>query len=151
MARHGMEKLSWLPIQIPFLYLTPDLDILYESFNLIFKLPHSRLLESEADTIGLHLMAAAGFDASHTPEFFRILNSDPKYLEWTSTHPVGETRAAEVKSLLDSDPDAYLSKSVRVLDNMDSYVWPDLKKYYLIQQMRKAVQEAQQNTQANLS
>ena len=100
--------------------------MLYESFNLIFKLPHSRLLESEADIIGLRLMAYAGFNAQNAPEFFKILNSDPKFLEWTSTHPVGETRAAEVSTLLASEPDVYRSS---VMSN--GYPWPDLRASYL--------------------
>jgi predicted Zn-dependent protease len=121
-----MEKISWLPIQLPFLMLTPDVDMLWESFNLVFKLPHSRLLEKEADVIGLRLMARAGFNATHAPPFFRILNKSSKVVEWTSTHPVGETRATEVSALLAADPAAYNSVTAK-----EEYEWPDLKANYI--------------------
>ena len=125
MARHGMEKLSWLPIQLPFLILTPDTDFLWESFNLVFKLPHSRRLEGEADLIGVHLMAAAGFDPREAPRMFRLLNKNSKIFEWTSTHPVGESRAEEVNQILSVELRTYEEHRNRF--GNEEFYWPDLE------------------------
>ena len=123
-----MEKLSWLPIQIPFLVLTPDLDVMYETFNFGLKLPHSRKLENEADIIGVHLMAAAGFDPREAPRMFRVLNKSPKFLEWTSTHPVGETRAGEAETILAKEMETFEKNREKM---HDGYLWPNLKQKVL--------------------
>lgn len=129
-----MEKLSWLPIQIPFLVLTPDLDVMYETFNFGLKLPHSRKLENEADIIGVHLMAAAGFDPREAPRMFRVLNKSPKFLEWTSTHPVGETRAGEAESILAKEMETYEKNRGKL---NDGYAWPDLREKVLVSLAKK--------------
>lgn len=58
-------------------------------------LPHSRTQESEADLIGLDLMAQAGFDPRQSVELWKNMaaaaggKAPP---EWLSTHPANETR-----------------------------------------------------------
>lgn len=57
-------------------------------------LPFSRKHESEADEIGLYLMAAAGYDPREAPKFWERMrqmspNSVPEFL---STHPSHDTR-----------------------------------------------------------
>jgi predicted Zn-dependent protease len=65
-------------------------------------LPFSRLHESEADEIGIKLMAAAGFDPREAVAFWQRMQaaggSEP--LLWLSTHPSHERRIEDLKKLL---------------------------------------------------
>jgi len=68
-----------------------------------FLLPYSRLHESEADRIGLTLMARAGYDPRQAIPFWERMskqegNSRPP--EFLSTHPATETRIADIKKYL---------------------------------------------------
>jgi len=65
-------------------------------------LPYSRLQESEADHIGLILMARAGYDPRTAISFWQRLNAAPgsRPPELLSTHPAPETRIANIKALL---------------------------------------------------
>ena len=65
-------------------------------------LPYSRLQESEADHIGLILMARAGYDPRVAISFWQRLNAAPgsRPPEMLSTHPAPETRIANIKALL---------------------------------------------------
>ena len=65
-------------------------------------LPFSRKHESEADAIGLILMAKAGYDPSAAPEFWQRFSatSGEKPPEWLSTHPADARRAADLRALL---------------------------------------------------
>lgn len=66
-------------------------------------LPFSRNHESEADMIGLTLMAIAGFNPDHSIAFWERMaaqsggNAPPEFL---STHPSDATRIAKLKSLI---------------------------------------------------
>jgi predicted Zn-dependent protease len=83
--------------------------------NLGFLLPYSRLQESEADRIGLTLMARAGYDPRQAIPFWERMSkqegksSPPEFL---STHPAPETRIADIKKYI---PEAmpYYEKSLR--------------------------------------
>ena len=69
-------------------------------------LPFSRTQESEADLIGLDLMAKAGFDPNKSIDLWKNMiassggNSPP---QWLSTHPASENR---IKNLQEHVPAA---------------------------------------------
>ena len=65
-------------------------------------LPYSRLQESEADHIGLILMARAGYDPREAIPFWQRMNASPgkRPPELLSTHPAPETRIADIKALI---------------------------------------------------
>ncbi len=66
-------------------------------------LPFSRSHESEADHIGLLLMARAGFDPSEAPEFWQRMEraaSGRRQPEFLSTHPNPATRIADLRKWL---------------------------------------------------
>lgn len=70
-----------------------------------YLLPHSRNQETEADLIGLDLMASAGFNPQHSVDLWRNMASagggaPPEFM---STHPSNETR---IKGLQENIPQA---------------------------------------------
>ncbi len=66
-------------------------------------LPYSRKHESEADLIGIQLLAKAGYDPSEAPRFwerFAGAKSGQQQPEWLSTHPSDARRSAELRAAL---------------------------------------------------
>ena len=64
-------------------------------------LPFSRAHETEADTIGLDLMARAGFDPEQSVALWQNMGAaagGPAPPELTSTHPSNQTRIANLRS-----------------------------------------------------
>lgn len=79
-------------------------------------LPYSRKHESEADHMGLILMARAGYDPSEAPEFwqrFARSHSGPQTPEFLSTHPADERRAEDLRKLLPNAIEMYARSSTR--------------------------------------
>jgi predicted Zn-dependent protease len=70
--------------------------------SVTFQLPHSREQESEADTIGLELMARAGYDPNAAVSVWKKMLSaeqggTPQFL---STHPSPSTRIQDLQALV---------------------------------------------------
>ncbi|MGI9515903.1 MAG: M48 family metallopeptidase [Pirellulaceae bacterium] len=65
-------------------------------------LPYSRKQESEADHIGVMLMAQAGYDPNEAPRFWQRFGSvgGEKPPEFMSTHPSDHRRAADLMALM---------------------------------------------------
>lgn len=67
-------------------------------------LPYSRHHESEADAIGLQLMAKAGYDPSEAPLFWgrfgQAKSGTGTPPEWASTHPSDDRRASDLAAKL---------------------------------------------------
>ena len=73
-------------------------------------LPYSRKHESEADHIGVMLMAKAGYDPSEAPRFwtrFAAATQGEKPAEFLSTHPSDARRASDLEKLLPESLDIY--------------------------------------------
>lgn len=72
-------------------------------------LPFSRKHESEADHIGLLLMAAAGYDPREAIDFWQRMEKigGGSRLEFTSTHPRHEHRASDLKHWLEEAESLY--------------------------------------------
>jgi len=67
-----------------------------------FQLPHSREQESEADTIGIELMARAGFDPNAAVSVWKKMiaaeqGGTPQFL---STHPSPQSRIQDLQALV---------------------------------------------------
>ena len=67
-----------------------------------FSLPHGRTQETEADGMGLELMARAGYDPAAAVNVWRKMAKvqQSKQAEFLSTHPSSSTRIAELQALL---------------------------------------------------
>lgn len=63
-------------------------------------LPYSRIQESEADKIGVDLMARAGFDPQASVQLWRDMRQagGPSPPEFLSTHPAPETRIEDLQA-----------------------------------------------------
>lgn len=75
-------------------------------------LPYSRAHESEADHIGLMLMAKAGYDPTEAPKFWRRFaqgHAGQQPPEFMSTHPNDENRAQALSQLLPQAVSIYQS------------------------------------------
>ena len=70
--------------------------------NVGFLLPYSRLHESEADRIGLTLMARAAYDPREAIPFWQRMSKqgEKRPPQFLSTHPAPETRIADIKKYL---------------------------------------------------
>ncbi len=66
-------------------------------------LPFNRTQESEADSIGILLMARAGFDPEQSIALWENMSADggPRPPEFLSTHPSPDSRMADLRSMMD--------------------------------------------------
>jgi predicted Zn-dependent protease len=116
LAHHGAERMAQQQLvklgQAAVASSFGDLDygsqqrlmsILAAGANFGVLLPFSRKHESEADKIGLYLMAVAGYDPLEAAEFWKRMQSATEKSggqrppEFMSTHPGSERRAADLR------------------------------------------------------
>jgi predicted Zn-dependent protease len=73
-------------------------DVLSMGAQLGLSLPFSRANETEADTIGLNYMAAAGFNPSASIQLWKNMGERNKLgpPQWLSTHPAGDNRIQDL-------------------------------------------------------
>jgi predicted Zn-dependent protease len=78
------------------------LDLANQVASVTFQLPHSREQESEADTMGLELLARAGYDPQAAVHVWQKMlvaekSSPPQFL---STHPSPPNRIAQLQAAI---------------------------------------------------
>ena len=113
MAKHGNERMSQaLVVQLGGMSLSMALSkepaLTQQIFMGVYgvgsqvgvMLPYSRLHESEADRIGLVLMAKAKYDPREATPFWERMNQKggSRPPEFLSTHPAPDTRIKDIKS-----------------------------------------------------
>ena len=111
LREHGRERMSEAIVQqigLQTLVMTGTIDAKYAGAlsaltTIAVALPHSRGQESEADDIGVELMARAGFDPNEAVSLWQKMNKDsggkspPQIL---STHPTSAARIKRIQSLI---------------------------------------------------
>ncbi len=114
LARHGAERVSSSMVQqgvqvignIVIQATAPEYSNVFNQAygvgtQLGIMLPYSRLHESEADEIGIYLMAKAGYDLNEAIKFWENMNKGSKQsIEFLSTHPSNNTRINDLKALI---------------------------------------------------
>ena len=123
-ARHVGEKVSGSLVlgMLARLSLVIDpsgvlLAIFLPASSLLRELPHSRIQESEADQIGIHLAALACYDPRAAKRVFQNMKdsttkdgkSSPSPPEFLSTHPNHETRIVDLDKWLPAAVRTYSS------------------------------------------
>ena len=108
-ARHGVERMSsglLTQLGVVAAGIATDSQVATMAAaggaNLLLTLPHSRTQESEADAIGLHYMARAGYDPRAAIELWENMEAyggdqPPQFL---STHPSHGNRIARLEELM---------------------------------------------------
>ena len=124
LARHGGERMSHsmasdgvkrVAETIAGKYVPDKQALLMQAYGVGAKygvlLPYNRKQESEADHIGVKLMAQAGYDPIVAPDFWRRFESlkgdDGATSEFMSTHPSDERRARDLLALMDEAKSIY--------------------------------------------
>jgi predicted Zn-dependent protease len=99
MAQMGAAALSVALSQQPAATQSLFMNVYGVGANVGLLLPYSRLHESEADHIGLILMARAGYDPRQAIPFWQRMNAEggSRPPELLSTHPAPDTRIADIQ------------------------------------------------------
>ena len=116
-ARHSGERLSWGALQAAG---EEALSTKSEAVRAVYglgteigvMLPFSRTQESEADYLGLKMMAEAGYDPAAALTFWKKFGTDSgsRIADWLSTHPGGSVRVADLEKHM-SEAQALYSKA----------------------------------------
>ena len=117
LARHGNERMSQQALssvvgavtgQVVEQKTSQNGRILFEAAFAVgseycYLLPYSRKHESEADEIGLYIMAIAGYDITQAPVLWkRMSQNNSQYVpEFMSTHPSDATRIKNLEKHMD--------------------------------------------------
>lgn len=129
LARHGGERMSHnmavdgakvLIDKVAGKYVPGKKDLLMQAYGVGSKyavlLPYNRRQESEADHIGLKLMAQAGYDPSSAPGFwtrFSEMKGGGQSAEFLSTHPSDQRRSSDLQALMPEASVIYQSSPVK--------------------------------------
>lgn len=122
LARHGGERVSWEYIKaagslgLSTLTSNTTVQTLYglgSEYGVI--LPFSRSHESEADLIGLNLMAKAGYNPDAALSFWKKFNTGNSSIldELTSTHPCDATRIQDISAHMADAQELYRQSAVK--------------------------------------
>lgn len=104
---HLLELLMLLPV-LAVWTLLPDSIALSSHYiteyisAVLFQLPFSRKLETEADSVGLEMVSRACFDPRQASVFWRRMDklAEEEQIEWLSTHPSHKTRYQTIDGLM---------------------------------------------------
>ncbi len=129
LARHGGERMSQnmaidgakvLAEKLAGNYAPTKKELLMKAYGVGTQygvlLPYSRKQESEADHIGLTLMAKAGYDPNAAPSFwtrFGNLKVGEQTPEFMSTHPADDRRASDLLRLMDEANSIYTTAATK--------------------------------------
>lgn len=128
MARHGAERVSQqfaagTALQLVNAYIGEEssnssklaMALLGLGTQVGVLLPYSRIQESEADVIGLDLMARAGFDPRQSIDLWQNMarHGGARPPEFLSTHPAPESRIQELRNKMPGAMDLYRQTSDR--------------------------------------
>jgi predicted Zn-dependent protease len=122
LARHGAERMSrssaanaviGLGAAVAGIQDPALMQVISAAYGVSVELPFGRGQESEADHIGLILMAQAGYDPREAVPFWQRMSagaggSGPP--EFLSTHPSGETRVRQLQEWMPEALAAYRSR-----------------------------------------
>ncbi|KZP00946.1 hypothetical protein CALVIDRAFT_475483 [Calocera viscosa TUFC12733] len=110
-VRHGAERMSQVKVLMVLGWIMDfvlgiDIGITRTALTLLLQLPNSRAQESEADRIGLRLMAQACFDPREAPQVWvRMTEMEKKHgagwlsgVDFISTHPSSQKRIHNLES-----------------------------------------------------
>lgn len=110
LREHGRERMSEEVIKMGLIQVGVQSGIINEKYagaliafsDLVVSLPHSRGQESEADIVGLELMARAGFDPREAVSLWKKMSEEGggKPPEFLSTHPSDESRIKKIQAQL---------------------------------------------------
>lgn len=110
LREHGRERYSQemaKQVGASLLVLSGIVDEKYVQLGLVgavfFSLKYGRDQESESDTVGLELMARAGYNPEEAITLWKKMGAasgGSKMPQWLSTHPTGETRIRDITAML---------------------------------------------------
>lgn len=110
LREHGRERYSQevaKQLGASLLVMSGLVDEKYVQLGLVasvfFSLKYGRDQESEADTVGIELMARAGYNPNEAVSLWKKMGAasgGSKMPQWLSTHPSGETRISDITALL---------------------------------------------------
>jgi predicted Zn-dependent protease len=89
------------------------MQVISAAYGVSVELPFGRGQESEADHIGLILMAQAGYDPREAVPFWQRMSAGARGSgppEFLSTHPSGETRVRQLQEWMPEALAAYRSR-----------------------------------------
>ena len=129
LARHGGERMTHnmategakkVIDRLAGAYVPDKQQLLMQAYGVGTKygvlLPYNRKQESEADEIGLSLMARAGYDPIVAPDFWNRFGAEKgaaETSEFFSTHPSDSRRAADLAALMNGAKATYQKATTR--------------------------------------